>query len=154
MITKYVLCLFCFWSFKIQSAAAVAPSGSAVCIEHLGYTNKPILPIVISDSSAAATACSKDAVDRTEGGPPWTNRLSRNQMASLIQNIIKIPSNVTDQRKAFGDFAVVIFDHGAKHVVFIDKSAMIDLLNLLRGYCQGDDQLCKQLDDTKARLSP
>ena len=136
-----------------ESSFAAEPTGTAVCVEYLGYTNKPIFPIVISDRRDAARLCTRDAYNRTEISPTWSNYLDQSQMATLLRELNDLPNRPIDANKVSDSFAVVIFGRGQKKAFMLDRLMTVQLLGSLRKYCKGDGRFCRQLDSTRRRAA-
>jgi hypothetical protein len=138
---------------SVAVSASAAPTSAAVCIEHLGYTNKLILPIVLSDSATLAKECSQDAKDRTDTAALWYDIIPRANMAGVLKTVMSVKSDVDMQRRAFGDFAFVILADHHTNVVSFDRSVATELLERLKRYCGTDGRCRRQIAQVVTQLS-
>ena len=135
------------------AARASDPSSpSAVCIEHIGETDKYIMGIAISDSPAGIELCRKDSEGRVGLPDLWEHVLDSTRIVRLIEIADSTPNDQHEHPHAFGTLAVVIIQANNKHVLLINKDDGATFLGKLKRSCD-DRSLRSHLATLRAQIS-
>jgi hypothetical protein len=139
-------------SISTQAQQPEPKAYSAICIEHIGDSDKLIFPILISTSEDGVRWCRRNMVDRIPEEIVLTRVVSPTLMLQLTSEVDAIHGDKQAQSRPFGTFEITAFDPRGRQVVQVDKAEMLELIERLKKHCKGNP-LYKDLLNLQARIA-
>jgi hypothetical protein len=143
-------------SFFLLTAPALAgkprpEAYSAICIEHIGESDKPIFPIVVTTSEAGVEWCRNNTFERIERQLILSHVVPPKLMSQLSSEVEATHGDEDAQSKPFGTFAITALNSKGRRVVILDKTRTLELIQRLKNHCKREP-LCRDLSHLQARL--
>ena len=145
---------FASLTFAGTSTLAAQPisNTSIICIEHIGSSDKMIIPIVISTSDSGIEEGRERILKSIKVNIVSSYVISvpaMNKMLVVVQNIVAENPRVYGN---FGTFAVTEIQPGATSVKVLRKAKTLKLIKSLKVYCSGSP-LFDRLSELQLSLS-
>jgi hypothetical protein len=158
MIKNIMAILGVIWALGYASSANSVNSDAAVkysglSIEYVGNADKPIFPIVISDSQAGADWFRASVLKRDEMELTSVNVVGVavvNRLISAINNLSNQSAKNTEGRAQ--GVSVVVIAKGERKAVFFERKVALDILGVLASSCPEYPSLHDDIFHFKKRL--
>ena len=151
MITKTVAIFISFFMIGNGSAAESQKhmKYSVLAIEYIGASNKEIIPIVITDSEAAAEWYRIAILKRSKLELTYVHVVNVALLEKLITEVDSFEPTVHAEQKNIPNSAkavsVTIITPRRRNTFVYDKESAISHLDSLQKYCQGEESLRSDL---------
>jgi hypothetical protein len=129
---------------------------SVLAIEYIGPSDKPITPIVISDSSAGAEWFRTSVLKRGDLELTSVNVVSASQMKSLISEaerhrgiFLQEPETAQKSPKTI---SVTIVKSKGRNSFLLSTSAAVSMLDSFKALCKDGDPLQSDLSHFQSRI--
>lgn len=131
---------------------------SVLAIEHIGESDKPITPIVISDSGAGAEWYRSAVLKRGKLDFTYVHVVNVALLEKLIAEAELFERNAHGQQekipKCAKTVSVTIITPQGKKTFLYDTESAISQLDSLRMHCKGDESLRSDLLHFQNRIRP
>ncbi len=131
---------------------------SVLSIEYIGESDKPISPIVISDSKAGAEWCRTTVLKRSESEFTSVHVVSGSLMAKLITDA-ELYRDMAQQEsgkksKSPEIFSVTLVTPQSRSTALLNTKLGISLVESLKKHCADDESLHSDLSHFQSRILP
>src|SRR5262245_44409166 len=158
MITRTVAIFISF--LMIANASATESQKhkkySVLAIEHIGVSNKAIIPIVISDSEAAGGWYRSPVLKRSKFQLTYVHVGSVALLEKLIAEVESCEATLPREQKNMANFAkavsVTIITPQRSNTFAYDKELAISQLDILQKYCKSEESLSSDLLHLQNRI--
>jgi hypothetical protein len=131
---------------------------SVVAIEYVGESDKPITPIVISDSKASADWYRKSVLKRRKSELTYVHVVSALLLDKLIADVEFNKDRIQQRQKNNPSFfeavSLTIITPKNRHTYFYETRKAIPLLGSIRESCKDYDSLDSDLSHFQNRIRP
>lgn len=124
---------------------------SALCIEHIGESDTLVLPIFLGTSEAAIQWCRNNSYYGVKLAGTLDHVVSSRLMSELSTEIQTVHGD-TVRGAPFGTFAIITLNQKGRHIVILDRTAMLGYVARLKSHWRPSDPIYSELTHLQERI--
>ncbi len=131
---------------------------SVLAIEYIGESDKPVTPIIISDSKAGATWYRNVVLKKSESDLTYLHVVSASLLKELVKDVDALKGTAQQKRQkkltSTDTVAVAVVTPERNNRFLYDTESAVSLLEVLQKSCDKNEPLRSDLAHFRDRISP